>query len=31
MVKRDELFETLELIGISLWCLYAYANVIMCG
>ena len=30
VIKWDELSETLELIGIGLWCLYAYATVIIC-
>jgi len=31
MIKWDELGEILELIGIGLWCVYAYAIVIICN
>ena len=30
MIKWDELRWILELIGIGLWCVYAYATVILC-
>jgi len=30
MIKWDELRRILELIGISLWDVYAYANALIC-